>query len=228
MTPEKSPTQIEFELGEKLLNQRIVEYQATLDPNPDWHTVSGHFTDKDAELYERWAMCVHDGETIVELGVEYGRSTAAMLHFLRKYKKFNVKFYSVDIWGPHPRFAMCYESLRPHIEAFTLARIREGVVLSTDMQSPVNLVPLDSSIFSLCFTNTKIAYVFLDTLHTYKEVSKSIDLWWDKVKIGGEMGFHDYAIPRWTGVVTAIDQKFTYIEPTFRSGVCISFRKNVA
>jgi hypothetical protein len=39
--------------------------------------------------------------------------------------------------------------------------------------------------------------VHLDTDHTRERTIREIDAWWPKVKVGGEMLFHDYRPDLW-------------------------------
>jgi hypothetical protein len=63
-----------------------------------------------------------------------------------------------------------------------------------------------SSEASLQFENESCDVVFIDMEHTYTAVTKDIDLWLPKVKVGGYLSGHDYSAD-WHDVVRAVDEK---------------------
>ena len=47
--------------------------------------------------------------------------------------------------------------------------------------------------------------VYIDATHTFEAVTNDLDVWYPKLKEGGFLCGHDYAIKRWEGVVKAVD-----------------------
>ena len=55
----------------------------------------------------------------------------------------------------------------------------------------------DSSEIAATFSDASLDFVYIDDNHTESGVTKSIDAWWPKVKIGGVFGGHDYIWNHW-------------------------------
>lgn len=65
----------------------------------------------------------------------------------------------------------------------------------------------DSAIVNECLSDNYFDLIFVDGLHTYEYVKSDLLLYWNKLKIGGVMCFHDYN-SSWKGVVTAVNEYF--------------------
>lgn len=60
---------------------------------------------------------------------------------------------------------------------------------------------------SVLFQDGSLAMVYHDADHSYKGVRNDIKAWWNKVKPGGIMAFHDYFMPEY-GVRKAVEEMF--------------------
>lgn len=185
-----------------------------------WQNVYGYFSKEDAQLYQRWAEQVPNGATIVELGTFYGRSAAKLLQALTILGKFKVNIVCVDVFAIPAQLHTTATNLQPFIDSFVADAANKGVVLR---QPPLRYIQFDSRRSAELFDKESVWGVFIDTVHRYSFLNSEIEAWWDKLKVGGEMGFHDYC-PTWEGVVQAIDEKFAK-RLVHRSGVCVSVRK---
>jgi hypothetical protein len=74
----------------------------------------------------------------------------------------------------------------------------------------VKIVKLDSVKAANQFADESVDIVHLDTFHTEHPTIEEIDAWWPKLKISGEMLFHDYFLDetkeQWA-VRKVVDQK---------------------
>jgi hypothetical protein len=58
-------------------------------------------------------------------------------------------------------------------------------------------------------------FVYIDAVHTFRHVSRDIDLWLPKVRPGGLIGGHDYSQEDWPGVVKAVNSKLGIPDEVF-------------
>jgi hypothetical protein len=56
--------------------------------------------------------------------------------------------------------------------------------------------------------NQELDFVFIDGDHSREGVAEDIKLWFDRVKVGGWIGGHDYDHPKFPGVKEAVDAVF--------------------
>lgn len=73
-----------------------------------------------------------------------------------------------------------------------------------------NVTPIisDSAKAASTFGDGQFDVIFVDAMHDYVSVSRDAEVYWPKLKIGGQMLFHDYNEKDWPGVVMAITEKF--------------------
>jgi glycosyltransferase involved in cell wall biosynthesis len=60
------------------------------------------------------------------------------------------------------------------------------------------------------FVADQFDMMFIDGMHDFDSVSADILSYWDKLKVGGDMMFHDYDQKNWPGVVSAIQKYFGF------------------
>jgi len=74
----------------------------------------------------------------------------------------------------------------------------------------VSLLVGESGRAASLFEDNSLTMVFLDAQHNYNSVVRDIELWFPKVKLGGELAGDDYGIedepPVWPGVRRAVDE----------------------
>lgn len=56
------------------------------------------------------------------------------------------------------------------------------------------------------FADESLDWVYIDANHGYEAVKQDLDLWWPKIKKGGLLSGHDYAIRPSFGVVQAVNE----------------------
>lgn len=164
------------------------------------------------DLYSTYVDMAVGGETFVELGSLWGRSTARMAQLIKDSGK-NIKFYTVDFWdlrgitdgkwspedlqwaqylGVEPTEDMCYQSMLTAMSRLGLMNYITPIKLST------------REAYKL-FNNNSIDFLFIDADHSYEGVMEDIKFWYPKVITGGVISGHDYD---WTGVKQAVDEFF--------------------
>jgi hypothetical protein len=163
-------------------------------------------------LYKEQIDKATGGETFVELGSLWGRSTASMAQMIRDSGK-NIKFYAVDFWdlrgitdgvwsaedlawardlGVEEGPDMCYQSM--------------WTVLSRmGLTSYVTPIKLSSREAYKLFEDESLDFLFIDADHSYEGVMEDIKFWHPKVKRGCTIAGHDYD---WTGVKAAVTDFF--------------------
>lgn len=147
---------------------------------PGWETEA-----EEAALLELTRKYVPEKDgVIVELGVEYGRSTAQFAH-AATHKK-DTRIVSVDLYPDDHPIARMYGGLL-NVWKNNLA---EAGVIGLN----IYLVPVRGVSWEIGKEwSEPIDLLFIDAGHTYEEVSKDIAAWVDHVKAGGVIVFHDYA-----------------------------------
>lgn len=164
------------------------------------------------ELYREQVNKAVGGETFVELGSLWGRSTARMAQFIRDSGK-DIKFYAVDFWdlrgitggewskediewarglGVEEGPDMCYQSMLTVLFKLGLTKYVTPIKLSTREAHKL-------------FEDNSLDFVFIDADHSYDGVMEDIKFWYPKVKQGCTFAGHDYD---WTGVKAAVTDFF--------------------
>ena len=129
--------------------------------------VQGWLTDEEEQMISRYASRVPGDGVIVNIGVEYGRSMAAIITNAFK----SVSVIGVEI-APKDEFD---ENMR-----------------RTGLSGRYKLVTGDSKEVGRKWT-TPIDMIFIDGAHEYENVKGDIEQWARHVKPGGFILFHDVA-----------------------------------
>ena len=144
--------------------------------------------------------CKIDDE-IVEVGCWLGRSTAYLANIAQKK---NIKIYAVDTW-------LGSENEKEHKELiskmptslYELFLDNMFELGFTETIKPIRALSVEAS---NNFSKNQLGFVFIDGDHRYLEVKNDIKAWYDKVRIGGIIGGHDYTNAE--GVKYAVDELF--------------------
>jgi hypothetical protein len=166
------------------------------------HTLNrpfGYFEEAEGQFYKQVAER-HPNGCIVEVGVCLGKSLSYILPVCRK---LGIQVYAVDLWIP-------WAELKGEntLEAFMANLDRMGSKSWTE-DGPVEAVTVirkDSVEAANQFPDGSVDVIHLDTDHTRDRTIREIDAWWPKVKVGGEMLFHDYRQDLWH-VGEVVDEK---------------------
>lgn len=149
---------------------------------PGWETIA---EERELIALARQYVPEYDG-VIVELGVEYGRSTAQFAYAVKD--KQDTRIVSVDLFPDDHHLAKYHGGLFNVWES----NLQESGVLNTPN---LIVIPMRGISWEI---GEKWSYpidlLFIDAGHTYDEVKKDIAAWVDHVKAGGVIVFHDYAV----------------------------------
>lgn len=140
--------------------------------------VFGWHSELEERLFIELASKLQNGEIIVELGSEYGRSAAEFL-FATKGK--DVLVYTVDIY-PNNHY-LVGDLLQAQVQNLT----ESGVDIHRHR-------PIKGKSFDIGQTwrGGEIALLFIDAAHDYASVKADIEAWQNHVKVGGIIAYHDY------------------------------------
>lgn len=162
-----------------MIGEGIVSKQTGI---PGWHS------DREAEALIQLArqyVPQRDG-IIVELGVEYGKSTSEFAYAVQT--KPNTRVVSVDLFPDNHHIAGQHGGLfavwRRNLEEYVVQNLTN-----------VTIVPMRGVTWEVGDNwNEPIDLLFVDAGHTYEEVTKDITAWVHHVKPGGVVIYHDYAV----------------------------------
>ena len=169
--------------------------------------------DAQRSVYEKWESptpwihdrfddfldCMPHNAIAVEVGVQGGGFAAYML------KKTNPKqLFLIDCW--------VYQD--PNIyddeEANVSNDLQENLYQETKQRfandSRVTVLRDFSKNAVSQFADESLDWVYIDANHSYDAAKEDIDLWWPKIKRGGILSGHDYAVRPFFGVVQAVNE----------------------
>lgn len=131
--------------------------------------------------YSRWAREVPYSGTIVEVGVYQGRSLSYLLVELANLDRYDVSVHAVD-----------------NFVGSGLAGSETGMKLELALLSNMDLLKLqpvihkaESQLAAMEFQLGAVDYIWLDGAHDDSSVYADLEVWWPRLRIGGEIGGHD-------------------------------------
>lgn len=167
-----------------------------------WKDINGWFAFQ--PMYDHILSTVDDGDTIVEIGVGFGRSLAYLASKVIESKK-NVTLYGVDPfiddWKPPPytldekrptwggEYAEWGRSVGGPFNAFSRSM---GEHAPLELET-VNMLRCDSLVASRMFDDGSLHAVMIDGDHSYTAVWNDISTWIYKIKYKGIICGDDYS-----------------------------------
>ncbi len=154
-----------------------------------WNEIEGWFSVIDAEFVAEICEGIREG-VVVELGCYAGKSTAIMAPICKK----NVNSYCVvdNFWGTDPKDPATRNQRDRNMQGVFENNMRKMGLLDY-----LEVHKIDSAASAQMFTNGAVDFCFIDADHTPEGVTRDIEAWWPKIKVGGTLGGHDY---QWPGV----------------------------
>jgi hypothetical protein len=140
---------------------------------------------------------IPDGGTFVECGAWLGQSSA----YLCDIAKDRINVFIVDSWQGSANEVATHHKLAQETDIYQIFLDNMGERKFTPIRKLSHEAVLD-------FADESCDVVYIDMEHTYDAVSKDIDMWLPKVKVGGYLAGHDYNPGSWPGVVQAVNEKF--------------------
>ena len=170
---------------------------------PEFNEIPGWFSYEN--IYEQIVESAIGGETFVELGAWFGKSTNYLATKIRESKK-NIKFTTIDTWKGTDN-----EELHQNIVGAFNGDIFYEFIDNTTLSNNYSAFDIikDSSYNSAkLFTNSSIDYMMIDAGHTYDDVKSDINIWYNKIKPGGIISGDDYGTNIFEGVTRAVNEYF--------------------
>lgn len=179
-----------------------------------WQDIPGWFAF--AHAYDEMVETAKDGDTIVEVGVAFGRSVAYLARKVIDSGK-DIRVVAIDPWLPrwdeHPRYP----------ERLGWGGEHAGLV--ADFGGPFNaflhmmmthaprelerIHVMRGTSFELCNVfDDGVRGVLIDAAHTYDEVASDIGAWKERIVRGGIIAGDDYQAQEFPGVVKAVHEAF--------------------
>jgi predicted O-methyltransferase YrrM len=148
-----------------------------------------------------------DNATFIECGAWMGKSSSYLCDNI-SYKKPNTTIYIVDSW-----------SGTSSDNTGEIAKTKDlyNIFSENMIGRKFTTIKADSKSASVNFLDKSIDCIFIDMGHSYEEVSKDLEYWYPKVKIGGYIAGHDWS---WSGVNAAVKEKFTSGSISVMEGDC--------
>jgi predicted O-methyltransferase YrrM len=170
---------------------------------PEFNEIPGWFSYQN--IYEEMVESAKGGETFVELGAWFGKSTNYLATKIRESKK-NIKFTAIDTWKGTDN-----EELHQNIVGAFNGDIFYEFIDNTTLSNNYSAFDIikDSSYNSAkLFRNSSIDYMMIDAGHTYDDVKSDINIWYNKIKPGGIISGDDYGTNIFEGVTRAVNEYF--------------------
>ncbi len=152
--------------------------------------IHGSFSVWDMKVLGMYTSKLKAGEQYLEVGVQYGKSSASAVFQSPE----GIKFYFCDILD-QPRPQPPYQNLLSREEFF----ITEGI------DKVGTYILGDSKEIARTWDKGELAMIFIDGNHSNEAVKADIEGWYPHLKKGGFMLFHDYDITSF-GAQQAIDE----------------------
>lgn len=180
---------------------------------PEFNEIPGWFAYK--ELYNRVVDEAKGGETFVEVGAWFGKSTNHLASKIKESGK-DINFTSIDTWKGTDD-----EELHQNIvSSFNGDIFYEFIdnTVHTQNYGNFNLIKDTSKNASNQFANNSIDFIMIDAGHSYESLMEDIKAWYNKVKPGGIISGDDYGV--FSGVTQAANEYFyEQFDKDFRSFV---------
>jgi hypothetical protein len=140
-----------------------------------------------SQLYSNVVQKFPEGSHFVEVGVWKGTSAAYMgVEIINSGKK--IKFDCIDPFVPvgdeMPEFKITHEDLK-----------NTFIENMKPLEGYYNLITIGSPECAEAYEDKSVDFVFIDGDHSYDAVVRDIKAWGPKIKSGGILSGHDYAMP---------------------------------
>ena len=151
-----------------------------------YKTIYGWFDEGFARVYDTIVQEAQDGDWIVEIGSYKGCSSVYLLEKIRESnKKLGCHFY--DKWTGN-EYGIGTENGKMLPEFLNNLK-------NAGFEHDFDAVAIDSLEAAKFFNDGDLFAVMLDGCHVVHHVTKEIDLFLPKIKLGGILAFHDYKDP---------------------------------
>ena len=170
---------------------------------PEFNEIPGWFAYD--ELYNEFVNESKDGDTFVEVGSWFGKSTNYLATKIKESKK-DIKFITVDTFKGTDDEEL-HQNIVGAFNGDIFYEFVDNTVLSENYGS-FEIIKDTSHNASNQFQNGSIDYIMLDAGHSYEDVNDDIHYWYNKVKPGGTISGDDYGGSFFPGVTRAVNEFF--------------------
>ena len=175
---------------------------------PKFNEIPGWFAYED--LYNSVVENANGGETFVEVGAWFGKSTNHLASKIKESKK-NINFTTIDTWKGTDDESL-HQNIVNSFNGDIFYEFIDNTVLSENFGS-FDMIKDTSKNASNNFANNSIDFIMIDAGHSYDALKDDINIWYNKVKPGGIISGDDYTV--FEGVTRAADE-FFYKQFEFR------------
>ena len=170
---------------------------------PDFNEIPGWFSYDG--LYNEFVEEAKDGDTFVEVGTWFGKSTNYLTTKIKESKK-DIKFVTIDtVKGTDDE--ELHQNIVGAFNGDIFYEFIDNTVLSNNYNK-FEIIKDTSHNAANQFANSSIDYIMLDAGHSYEDVNDDIRHWYNKVKPGGTISGDDYGGSFFPGVTRAVDEFF--------------------
>jgi hypothetical protein len=170
---------------------------------PDFNYIPGWFAFD--ELYNQFVEESKNGDTFVEVGTWFGKSTNYLASKIKESKK-DIKFITIDTFKGTDDEEL-HQNIVGAFNGDIFYEFVDNTVLSENYGS-FEIIKDTSHNAANQFSNSSIDYIMLDAGHSYEDVNDDIHYWYNKVKPGGTISGDDYGGSFFPGVTRAVDEFF--------------------
>lgn len=157
-----------------------------------YHQVEGWFDYE--EIYQDMVSKAADVAHFVEVGVHLGKSAAFMAVEIANSGK-QITFDCIDPWDGRNENGHGYHN--------SLDNFLENMA---PVASRFNAIQDASPDAANRYQDNSLDFVWIDAIHLYDAVKADIEAWLPKVKQGGYIGGHDYAVDHSNGIERAVKE----------------------
>ena len=170
---------------------------------PEFNYIPGWFAFD--ELYNQFVEEAKDGDTFVEVGTWFGKSTNYLANKLKESKK-DIKFITIDTFKGTDDEEL-HQNIVGAFNGDIFYEFIDNTVLSNNYNK-FEIIKDTSHNAANQFSNGSIDYLMLDAGHSYDDVKADINYWYNKIKPGGTISGDDYGGSFFPGVTRAVDEFF--------------------
>ena len=170
---------------------------------PEFNEIPGWFSYID--LYNEMVDKAKDGDSFVEVGTWFGKSTNHLATKIKESGK-NIKLTTIDTFKGTDDEEL-HQNIVSSFNGDIFYEFIDNTVLSNNYGN-IDIIKDTSHNAANQFVNGSIDYIMLDAGHSYEDVRDDINYWYNKIKPGGWISGDDYGGSFFPGVTQAADEFF--------------------
>jgi hypothetical protein len=182
----------DLKLTKKIILEKL---QPNFNEIPGWFAYS--------ELYNNVVDNAVGGETFVEVGAWFGKSTNHLVTKIKESGK-HINFTSIDTWKGTDDEQL-HQNIVNTFNGDIFYEFVDNTVLSNNY-GRFNTIKDTSKNAANNFSNSSIDFIMIDAGHSYEALIEDLNVWYNKVKPGGIISGDDYGV--FDGVTRAANEYF--------------------